>query len=57
MGGPDIDTILMGDSVLVQVIPSFLSTHWRGEEVGVVVSFQKDIGQLDMWRLDMGIGE
>ena len=35
LGRPDVDTVLVRDGVLMRMVPSFLSTRWRSEEVGV----------------------
>jgi len=35
LGRPDVDTVLVRDSVLMRMAPSFLSARWRSEEVGV----------------------
>ena len=52
---PNVDTILVRDSVLMWMAPSFLSAHWRGEEVGVVLSLGVYVGRLGEWDVDVDI--
>ena len=56
LGCPDVDTVLVRDGVLVWVVPSFLSTRWRGEKVGVVLSLGEYVGGLGEWDVDVDVG-
>ena len=56
LGRPDIDTVLVRDSVLMRMAPSFLSACWRGEEVRVVLGLGEYVGGLSEWDVDMDVG-
>ena len=56
LGRPDVDTVLIRDSVLMQVALSFLSAHWRSEEMGVVLGLGEYVGGLGKWDMDVDVG-